>query len=132
MFYELKIKVDKENKKGEMKSVTELFITDCELFANAEYNGLNEYQGNCDVTDIKRSSIREIVNEKEDDKPFFRATIVQIYTKDDGTEKELLYPVLVCAEDIEQANILIQEYMRQGLDDMRLKEIKETKILGVL
>lgn len=132
MFYELKVKVDKENKKGEIKPVTELFITDCELFANAEYTGLNEYDGKCDVVSIKRSQIREIVNTKEEGKPFFRAAIVQIYTNDDGTEKELLYPVLVCAADMKEANKLMEEYIKAGLNDMKLKEIKESKILDVL
>jgi hypothetical protein len=132
MFYELKVKVDKENKKGEIKPVTELFITDCELFANAEYTGLNEYDGKCDVVAIKRSAIREIVNTKEEGKPFFRAAIVQIYTNDDGTEKELLYPVLVCASDMKEANKLMEDYIKQGLNDMKLKEIKESKILDVL
>lgn len=33
MFYEIKLKVEKENSKGEMKEVVEHFITDVELFA---------------------------------------------------------------------------------------------------
>ena len=132
MYYEITLKVEKENKKGELKQVTEQFITDAELFANAEYTGLNEYEGNCDVTAIKRSKIREIVNQKEEDKPFFKATVVDIFTNEDGTEKELTYPVLVCAKDITEANKLMKDYIAQGLNDMRLKEIKETKILDVL
>lgn len=36
MFYEIKLKVDKENGKGEKKEVVEHFITDVELFAEAE------------------------------------------------------------------------------------------------
>lgn len=36
MFYEIKLKVEKENSKGEMKEVVEHFITDVELFAEAE------------------------------------------------------------------------------------------------
>ena len=40
MFYEIKLKVDKENDKGEMKEVIERFITDVELFAEAEAKGL--------------------------------------------------------------------------------------------
>ena len=109
-----------------------LYDSPMDLFANAEYTGLNEYNGNCDVVAIKRSPIREIVNTKEEGKPFFRATIVQIFTNDDGTEKELLYPVLVCATDMKEANKLMEEYIKAGLNDMKLKEIKETKILDVL
>lgn len=36
MFYEIKLKVEKENSKGEMKEVIEHFITDVVLFAEAE------------------------------------------------------------------------------------------------
>lgn len=66
MFYEIKLKVDKENDKGEMKEVIERFITDVELFAEAE------------------------------------------------------------------ANRLMQEHMRQGLNDMRLDGIVKTKIMDLI
>jgi len=36
MFYEIKLKVEKENSKGEMKEVVEHFITYVGLFAEAE------------------------------------------------------------------------------------------------
>ena len=45
MFYEIKLKVEKENSKGEMKEVIEHFITDVELFAEAEAKGLEQYNG---------------------------------------------------------------------------------------
>lgn len=132
MYYELKIKVEKENKKGELKQVTEHYITDAELFANAEYTGLNEYDGKCDVIAIKRSPIREIVNDKDEDKPFFKATLIDVFVNDDGVEKENRYPVLVCAEDMKEANRIMEEYMKQGLGDLRLDGIVKTKILDVL
>lgn len=132
MYYELKIKVEKENKKGELKQVTEHYITDAELFANAEYTGLNEYDGKCDVIAIKRSPIREIVNDKDEDKPFFKATLIDVFVNDDGVEKENKYPVLVCAEDMKEANRIMEEYRKQGLGDLRLDGIVKTKILDVL
>lgn len=132
MWYEIKLKVEKENAKGEMKEVKEHFITDCDLFANAEYTGMNLYNGNCDVFSIIRSKIREIVNNKEEDKPFFKATIVDTFVNDDGTEKENTYPVLVCAKDIKEANKLMEDYLKAGLTDMRLDGITKTKILDVL
>jgi hypothetical protein len=132
MYYELKIKVEKKNKKGELKQVTEHYITDAELFANAEYTGLNEYDGRCDVIAIKRSPIREIVNDKDEDKPFFKATLIDVFVNDDGVEKENRYPVLVCAEDMKEANRIMEEYMKQGLGDLRLDGIVKTKILDVL
>lgn len=133
MMYEGKIKVKKTNENGREKVVTEHYIINgVELFAEAEYKLMELCNGECEVTHLTKSSIREIVNKKEEGFPFFKASIVATFTHDDGSEKDLAYPVLVCAEDIKQANILIQEYMKQGLEDMRLKEIKETKILDVL
>lgn len=133
MFYEAKLKVEKENKKGERKTVTEHFIIEgIDLFCEAEAKAMEQYNGECDVFAITRSKVREIVNPKEEDKPFFRAVIISVFVTDDGTEKELTYPVLVCAKDMTEANKLIKEYMSQGLNDMKLKEIKETKIIDVL
>lgn len=134
MLFEGKIKVKKANEKGKEKNVTEHYIIENEeLFASAEYKLMELYNGECEVTHLSKSSIREIVNAKEDDKPFFKAVVISIYTADDGSEKELTYPVLICAKDMTEANKLINEYML-GIADMspKLKEIKETKILDVL
>lgn len=133
MFFEGKIKVERENKKGEMKTVLEHYIIENEeLFANAEYKLMNLCNGDCEVTSITKSKVREIVNSKQEDKPFFRATIVDIFVNDDGTEKGTQYPVLVCAKDIAEATRLVEDYMKQGLSDMKLDGITKTKILEVL
>lgn len=132
MLYEIKLKVDKENCKGEMKEVIEHYIADVELFAEAEAKGLEQYNGDCDVFSIARSKVIEIVNKKEDDKPFFKATIISTFTDDNDNEKENKYYNLVCAADITEANRLMQEHMRQGLEDMRLDAIQKTKIIDVI
>lgn len=132
MFYEIKLKVEKENSKGEMKEVIEHFITDVVLFAEAEANGLEQYNGNCAVISITRSNVVEIVNEKEEDKPFYKATLIDIFIDDNGNEKETKYYNLVCAKDITEANRLMQEHMRQGLKDMRLDGIVKTKIMDLI
>lgn len=132
MFYEIKLKVEKENSKGEMKEVVEHFITDVGLFAEDEANGLEQYNGNCDVISITCSNVVEIVNEKEEDKPFYKATLIDIFIDDNGNEKETKYYTLVCAKDITEANRLMQEHMRQGLKDMRLDGIVKTKIIDLI
>lgn len=102
MFYEIKLKVEKENSKGEMKEVVEHFITDVGLFAEAEAKGLEQYV-DCDVISITHSKVVEIVNEKEEDKPFYKATLIDIFIDDNGNEKETKYYNLVCAKDITEA-----------------------------
>lgn len=135
MYYELKIKVNKTNDKGEEKEVKEHFITDCELFAEAEAKGLEQYASDnmeCDVFSISRSNIIEIVNEKTEGKPFFKATIVDTQIDDNWKEKELKYYNLVCAKDVREANLLMEQHLLQGLSDMRLDAIVKTKIIDLI
>lgn len=133
MYYEIKIKTEKENAKGEMKEVTEHYITNVELFAEAEQKGMEMYNNECDVFSIVRSKVSEIVNEsdKTDENHFFKATIVDTYTDDSGNEKETKYYVLVSAKDIPEANRRMEDYLRQGFD-MKLDGIVKTKILDVI
>ena len=114
-----------------MKEVVEHFITDVGLFDEAEAKGLEQYVG-CDVISITRSNVVEIVNEKEEGKPFYKATLIDIFIDDNGNEKETKYYNLVCAKDITEANRLMQEHMRQGLNDMRLDAIQKTKIIDLI
>lgn len=136
MFYELAIKVNRMQDNGKEKEVVERYITDCNLFAEAEERGLKEcsdYQLQGDVVGIKRSNVYEIVNEIHggDDK-LFKAKIVSVFVDDKGKEKEQPYHVLVWASNIDDANIKMQEYMKQGMTDLVLKEIKETHLIDII
>ena len=132
MYYEVKLKVMKPNKDGLEKEVKEHFITDCSLFAEAEAKGLEQYASDnmeSDVFSISRSNIIEIINEKTEDKPFFKATIVDIQIDENGNEKELKYYNLVCAKE---ANTLMEQHLSHGLSDMRLDAIVKTKIIDLI
>lgn len=132
MYYEVKVKVERENAKGEMKQVAEHYIVDsCELFAEVEAKAMEEFGAESDVFFIARSKITEIVNQKEVCKPFFKATVVDTFTDDEGNEKGTKYQMLVCAKDIAEANKLMSEHLKQGFD-MRLDGIVKTKILDIL
>lgn len=132
MYYELKLKVNKTNDKGEEKEVTEQYITDDELFGNVELKGNELYNGYCDVFAISRSKIREIVNEKQDDEFFYKITLVDVFVDDKGNEKSNKYYVLISAKNMDDANKKAAEYMKQGLQDMKLDAIAKTKILDLI
>lgn len=132
MLFESKIKVEKTLDSGEVKEVTEHFILDAELFGEAEKRMFEEYPNlKIDVFAVYRSKIREIINDKEDDKPFFKAVVIDIFTDDNGKEKETKYEILVCAENVAQATAITMEYLKQGYD-LRLDEVKRTKIVDYL
>ncbi len=131
MFTEVKAKTTEVNMKTSVeKEVVVHFITPAdEVLAPAELKALQALQGESDVIAIFQSPIKEIVNEKETDKPFFKATLVQTFVSDSGAEKELKYKVLVHADDFQEANSLLQDYVKQGLDDMRIDAISKTRML---
>lgn len=131
MYYEFKIKTEKETPKG-IKDVTELYLTDCELFAEAEHKGLELTGGKGDVIAIYRSDIYEIVNPTVKDGDYYKATIMALFTTNNGGTKEQRYKVLVNAHDLQNATNIVREYMRQGLLDMRLDKVEKSKILEVV
>lgn len=137
MFYEIAIKVNRMQENGKEKEVVERYIADAETFTEAEAKGVKEYadyQLKGDVVAIKRSNVYEIVNENngEYDK-LFKAKIVSIFV-DEKTEKEKEQPyhVLIWATDMDDANRKVQEYMKQGLSDMRWVLTKETNLIDVI
>lgn len=133
MLYEITTKVKKLQEDGSEKDVAERYITDCELFAEAEHAGMHsyaDYQQEGDVVAIKRSNVREIVNESDDKDYFYKATIVSKYVDDNANEKEQKYYVLIRADSLIEATNKANEYIAQGLDDMTLDGMTKTKIIA--
>lgn len=120
--------------KGELKRRQETYLAqNIEVLSQAEERALELYNGDCDVNTIKRlpESYKEIVNEQED-KPFFRATVVETSMDDEGEEKELKYNLFVRASDLTEAHTIMQDHLAQGLEDMRLDSLVKTKIVDLL
>ena len=120
--------------KGEIKRKQETYLAQhIEVLSQAEQRALELYNGDCDVNTIKRlpESYKEIVNEQED-KPFFRATVVETSMDDEGEEKELKYNLFVRASDLTEAHTIMQDHLAQGLEDMRLDSLVKTKIVDLL
>lgn len=138
MLYEITTKVtrfkkNESNNEVCEKEVTERYITDCELFSEAEYAGMKTYKdasGGGDVIAIKRSNVREIVNEQDDKDYYYKATIVTKTIDDKENEKEQKYYVLIRADNATEAINKANEYMKQGLDDMVLDGLIKTKIIN--
>lgn len=131
MYYEIKVITERKNGKGELKEVAERYITDCELFAEAEQAALKECPGG-EVVAVSRSKVIEIVNGKEEEKPFYKATVIACTVDDKGNDKEQRYYNLVCAADITEANSIMSEHLKQGFDDMRLDAIVKTRIIDLI
>lgn len=135
MYYEGKIKYN--NALGD--TVKEDYLIDgCELHGEAEtalYTHISEYGfEDSDVLSVKRTKIMEFVNNEQDtDDYIYYATIASIFLDEKtGKEKETRYIVAVYAKDIDTATKCVNDYMKQGLEDLKLIGIKRTKIVEVL
>ncbi|EJW89659.1 hypothetical protein EVA_22259 [gut metagenome] len=136
MFYEVKVKVTRTMENGTEKEVNEHYILDgCTLFAEAEEK-MSEFVAadnvEYDVFSIVRSKVIEIINEKKEDEPFYKATVTETFVDESGKEKEQKYYMLVCAKDVREANVIMEQHLSQGLNDMTLDGIVKTKILDLL
>ena len=134
MFYEAKVSYEKENKKVKEQFILENY----ELFGEVESKLYEEFGNlpNFSVVSTKTNNkIREIINEKptdDDECKIFYATICDFFVDDNGKVKELPYIVVAFAHDMTEAKAAVDQYMRQGLEDMELKKLVETKMLDVL
>lgn len=123
--------------KGNDKSVTEaFFIEHCTSWADAEEKMLAYFNSENEVVGMAISKVMEVVNtptqEEKMDMFVYRAVIASLFTDDDDNEKEMKYPVLLWAKDIDEAMSNVNAYMRQGLEDMSLVSITKTKIVEVI
>ena len=134
MIYEGTIKYETTTSRGSTKVVRESYlIIDAETFCDAEYTLYmnNQDKTNIDVVSLKRSRIKEIANTNRENERMFIATLVDVFTDEDGHEKELTYDIAFFAMDIEKAHNFIMLYSQQGYC-MELKGIVETKFIDVL
>lgn len=137
--YEIQITFVKVDSKGNDRNVKEsLILEHAESFADAEQIGYDYGSGltAIDVVSVKRSKLKEIINEQPSGDETCKIYIAQIvdHFVDLETEetKDIKYSVALFAHDIKEAHQAVEQYMKQGLEDMDLVGIKETKFSGVL
>ena len=139
--YEITIAFTEVDKNGNDRNKKKSIILEhAESFSDAEQIG---YDYGCelalagiDVVSIKRSKLKEIVNEKpfnDDTCKIYIAQIVDHFVDMETEEtKDIKYSVALFAHDMKEAHQAIEQYMKQGLEDMDLIGIKETKYNDVL
>lgn len=132
MLYEVIAISKRPNEKGLIKEYKEQFLVDdCETCAEAELKVLQLFNGEANCICIKESKIREVAYEMVDanEQKYYKVIIKQDFIDDNGKVKELKYPVLIAADSTLYATERAKEYIKQGLDDMYLGDVTETKII---
>lgn len=129
MYYKVKVTRDIEDTKGKQRRCVETYLTDATNFAEAGYNVLQIVTTSAEVESITlMKAFKPSINEKrnENDKLYI-VKIAEDRTQDDGTIKTLKYEIPAFAKDSDELQQLVRDYIAQGLDDMRLTTISETK-----
>lgn len=124
------------DKNGADKVSVELYlIKNAETFGDAENQLLLEFNNECDVIDLKQyTKLMEVANEPNDtDEKLFKVVIVSIFVDEEsGDRKETKYDTLFWAKNVKDATNKASEYMNQGMADMFVHSVIQTKIIDIL
>lgn len=135
MFFEVCSVVTRPNQDGLDKEYKEkFFVENCEFFAEAEVKMLEYYNNENKVVAIKQSKVREFVNQRIDDEEYiYIATVEDIFLDEEsGEEKRTKYEVGLFAKDVNSAMKLINDYLKQGMEDFELVKVVKTKFLEII
>jgi len=139
MIFETSIKTTVVDKNGNDKVITSRYIVgNAELFGEVEKRLYEEFgsETGFEVTSIKISKLKEIINEapqgETECKIYFATIIDRFYDADKDETTENQYTIALHAHDINEAHKAIDQYMKQGMEDMELVGLKCTKYISVL
>lgn len=128
MYYETKVKFT-EKASGETKK--QGLIVDAELFGEAEMQSFYYAQGatDIDVEAIKRSAVKEFVNNLQDeDEQIYFARLSSETIDDKGKVKKVFYTVALFAHSFDEAKNITNQYLKQGMEDMTIEAIAVKKL----
>ena len=134
MIHEVTLKRTIVDAKGCDKEIKENYLVENKVFcAEAEATMLEYWNSECDVTSVRQSKIMEFVNKRDnDEQEIYLSEVESIFVDEDGEEKSTKYVVGLFATSVEEATNMMKEYMKQGIQYMRLVSIKRTKIADLL
>lgn len=133
MWYKVKYTID-EDHNGKPKHKTYYYLVDKTNFAEAGFEVMKYNNNEGEVEDVMLlKAYRPIGNNKySDENKVFVVKIVEDFTMADGSSKELKYIVPFFANSNEELQNIVKDYMAQGLEDMRITNIMETKFIVLL
>lgn len=135
MFHEVILSRTIQDNKGFDKSVTEKYFTENkEFLAESEQALLQYWNGECQVSMVKQSNLREFVNERDnDDQSIYIVTLEALFINEaTGEESATKYNVGLFATSTPEAMSIAMDYCAQGLEDLSIVSVKRTKWIDVI
>lgn len=133
MYFKIKASVTNVLDNGKEKTVIETYLTEGINFIDAGYK-IMQLLGDPDaIEDIcMMKNFKPSVNDKfADTNKLFIVKIAEDMLQEDGTYKTIKYVLPAFADDSNQLQNIMKDYISQGFENMRLTTISETKWIYV-
>lgn len=129
MYFKIKVSKKIVTEQGKDKNVIETYLTEALHFADAGYKIIQEVGTTAEVEDVcMMKNFKPAVNNKFDENnKLFIVKIAEDQQQEDGSYKTIKYVLPAFANDSNQLNQIMKDYISQGLENMRLTTISETK-----
>lgn len=131
MYFKIKVNRTIVTDNDKYKQITEYYLTEGEHFADAGYKVIQELGKEIEVEDIcMMKTLKPSVNEYFKNSKLFIVKIAEdIY--DDGLIKTIKYAMPIFALNSDNVYKILKEYISQGLENMRITTISETKWIWI-
>ncbi len=117
---------------GRDKRIIETYFTEAQHFAEAGMKVINKLGKDIEVEDIcLMKTFKPAANEWYEDSKIFAVKIAEDIFQDDGTFKTIKYALPVFATTSDEVYEIMKNYISQGLENMRITTISETKWLWI-
>lgn len=129
MYFKIKVSNKKTDNNGKEKNIIETYLTEALNFADAGYKVIQIVGTAAEVEDVcMMKSFKPSVNEIFDENnKLFIVKVAEDQLQEDGSYKTIKYVLPAFANDSNQLNNIMKDYISQGLENMRLTTISETK-----
>lgn len=134
-WFECKVRYDKTQETGVVKTVTEPYLIDALSFTEAEERIVKEMEpfigGVFSVSDIRRKKFAETILSENGDR-YYNARLAFI-TLDEksGSEKKTAVNMLVQASSLREAMDIVEDEMAKTMVDYQFMAISETAIMDI-
>lgn len=127
MYFKIKLSRNIVDERGKDKKIQETYLTDADNFAEAGYKVVQLVGTDAEVEDVcMMKTFKPSANDYIEGNKVFVVKVAQDMNIDD-TIKTVKYALPVFAESNEELQTIMKDYIAQGLDNMRLTTISETK-----
>ena len=134
-YFEVGVRYDKTLENGQLKKVTEQYLVEALTFTEAEARTTKEMQsyisGEFRVVTEKMTNISEIILSSDKDADKFYKCKHNLITLDEqtGKEKKMTQYIIIQAASIDDARNKYEDFAKDIICDVVLKEISETKLM---